>query len=40
MIDLTEFIHECLYDFDDMKDQLENDLFVVRTSSWLYHYSR
>ncbi|SAL95062.1 hypothetical protein [Absidia glauca] len=27
-LDLTEFIHECLYDFDDMKDHLENDLFV------------
>jgi hypothetical protein len=28
-IDLADFIHECLYGFEDMKDRMENEVLVV-----------
>jgi hypothetical protein len=28
-IDLADFIHECLYGFDDMKDRMENEVLMV-----------
>lgn len=29
LLDLADFIHECLYGFHDMKDRLENQVLQV-----------